>query len=214
MKELNVRLTLEEEVLGSWPSDPTIYDSYVNSKNPDKDKADEESQNFKANISEDSKITIFPRDEDGNPILYDYQIKGFFKDACSMLNRVSTKDPETGKKKPANESSKLTAYKKIIDGLIFPTPRKIHFRNFDKLGNCQRPLRISDANGERVALASSETIPAGATLEFGIVIFNDDHEAAVREWLNYGVFRGLLQWRNSGKGRFSWKEIDKSEMNS
>lgn len=30
---------------------------------------------------------------------------------------------------------------------------------------------------------------------------------AVREWLDYGMLRGLGQWRNSGKGRFTWEEI-------
>jgi hypothetical protein len=30
---------------------------------------------------------------------------------------------------------------------------------------------------------------------------NNDLEAVVIEWLEYGKFRGLGQWRNSGKGR-------------
>ena len=51
-------------------------------------------------------MTIFPRDN-GVPIYWDYQIKGFFKDACGMLRKV------TGSK-----SSKIKAYKKEIDGLI------------------------------------------------------------------------------------------------
>lgn len=29
----------------------------------------------------------------------------------------------------------------------------------------------------------------------------------VRECLDYGVLRGLGQWRNSGKGRFEWEEV-------
>ena len=28
-----------------------------------------------------------------------------------------------------------------------------------------------------------------------------------REWLDYGRVRGIGQWRNSGKGRFTWEEI-------
>ena len=32
-------------------------------------------------------------------------------------------------------------------------------------------------------------------------------EKLVREWLDYGKLRGLGQWRNSGKGRFEWKEV-------
>jgi hypothetical protein len=29
----------------------------------------------------------------------------------------------------------------------------------------------------------------------------------VRECLDYGTKRGLGQWRNSGKGRYTWEEI-------
>ena len=28
-----------------------------------------------------------------------------------------------------------------------------------------------------------------------------------RECLDYGVLRGIGQWRNSGKGRYLWEEI-------
>ena len=73
---------------------------------------------------------------------------------------------------------------------------------------CQRPLRASTPQGERVSLAMSEEILAGATLTFDIILWSDDHEAAVREWLDYGIFSGIGQWRNSGKGRFVWEEVD------
>ena len=76
-----------------------------------------------AEAAADKAMTIFPRDAEGRPILYDYQVKGFFKDACGMLGRIGGKT-ETGKKRAVNESGKLTAYKKIIDGLIFVSPRR------------------------------------------------------------------------------------------
>lgn len=52
------------------------------------------------------------------------------------------------------------------------------------------------------------TKTAGATVEFTIQILKDDMETAVREWLDYGRLRGIGQWRNSGKGRFEWEEIE------
>ena len=61
--------------------------------------------------------------------------------------------------------------------------------------------------GERIALASSETVPEGSTMECTIVLFSEDHEAVAREWLNYGAYKGLLQWRNASKGTFEWEEI-------
>ena len=75
------------------------------------------------------------------------------------------------------------------------------------IGNCQRPLRASTPQGERVALASSETVPAGTKLRFDIVMLDPKLEGLVREWLDYGELRGLGQWRNAGKGSYSWKEV-------
>ena len=34
----------------------------------------------------------------------------------------------------------------------------------------------------------------------------------VREWLEYDMFNGLGQWRNSGMGRFTWEEVPESEI--
>jgi hypothetical protein len=61
--------------------------------------------------------------------------------------------------------------------------------------------------GERVSLAISEEIPAGATCTFTIVTLCDETMELVKEWLNYGAFNGMLQWRNSGKGSFTWEEV-------
>lgn len=155
----------------------------------------------------DKCMTVFPRNENGDPILYDYQIKGFFKDSCGMLSRIGGKT-ETGKKKAVNESGKLTAYKKVIDGLIFVQPRMIPIHVNGDITECQRPLRAQTAQGERVSLANSEQIPAGSTCEFEIVLLDDSHEKVVLEWLDYGALRGIGQWRNSSKGRFAYEILN------
>ena len=72
---------------------------------------------------------------------------------------------------------------------------------------CQRPLRAQTAQGERVALASSEEAPAGTQIEFEILMLNEDLEPAVLEWLEYGQLNGIGQWHNSGKGRFATQII-------
>ena len=141
---------------------------------------------------------IVARDENGNPALYDYMIKGHFKDACSMLRKVS-----------GTLSSKLTAHKKEIDGLIFVNPRLITLElpEGKEMGVCQRPLRAQTAKGECVALAMSESCPAGTKCKFEITCLVDKDIEIVREWLNYGELRGIGQWRNSGKGKYTWEEI-------
>ena len=71
-----------------------------------------------------------------------------------------------------------------------------------------QPLRAQTAQGERIALANSETVPAGSTIEFKVVLLKDDHEKLLKEWLDYGRYKGIGQWRNSGKGRFEVEYLD------
>lgn len=208
MKKLKIHVTFTEGILGTATADPEIYSRFIGSKSPDAATLPEEV----AALGEDAIIergtTVFPKDDDGTPFLWDYQIKGFFKDACGMLARLSGKDPETGKKRKAvNESGKLSAYKKVIDGLIFVEPRRIRLDTPSAITICQRSLRAQTAQGERTALSSSEEAPAGTTCEFTVLCLDEGHEKVVREWLDYGALRGIGQWRNSGKGRFEWEEV-------
>ena len=208
MKIIKVKLTLTEGMLGTSPNNEDIYTEYIGSKAPDATTLEQEVAALGTDGVIEKGMTVFPRDEDGNPFVYDYQIKGFFKDSCGALSRLTGKDPETGKKaKAVNESGKMTAYKKVIDGLIFPKPRQIVIRMPEgmEITYCQRPLRAQTAQGERVALAISEEVPAGSVMEFEVVCLDDKHVPAVLEWLDYGQLRGLGQWRNSGKGRFTYE---------
>lgn len=193
---MKVRLTFLEPVLGTWPSNENIARDFIASKAPDASTIEDEILAIGADAVADKGKTVFPR-ADGRPIFYDYQIKGFFKDACGMLTRVKT-----------TKSSALKAYKKIIDGLIFVEPRMIPITVNGDIGECQRPLRAQTAQGERVSLANSEEIPAGSYIEFDITLFDEKaHKEAVLEWLDYGRMRGLGQWRNSGKGRFAYEVL-------
>lgn len=204
MTKLHVKLTFIEPILGTSPADKEVYETYIGSNAPDALSLEEEIGALGVDAITERGTTVFPRNAEGKPIFWDYQIKGFFKDACSMLARVGGKD-ENGKKKKVNESSKMTAYKKIIDGLIFVQPREIVINTESEIGYCQRPLRGQTMQGERVTLAMSEEIKAGATTEFDVLCLSDENAAAVREWLDYGVLRGIGQWRNSGKGRFTFE---------
>lgn len=194
MEEMKVRLTFQEEVLGTASSDKEIHRTYIASKAPDAKKIEEEVEQLGVDAVEEKGMTVFPR-KDGRPFAYDYQIKGMFKDACGMLRKVK-----------GTKSSKIKAYKKEIDGLIFIKERYIPYEFEGEVGTCQRPLRAQTMQGERVSLANSETVPAGTTIEFTVQCMAD-HMDAVREWLDYGALRGFGQWRNSGKGRFTWEEV-------
>lgn len=196
MKEMKVRLTFTEGILGTMPNNEEIYTEFIHSKAPDASTLEEEIAALGADEITEKGTTVFPRTDDGVPFLYDYQILGFFKDTCGGLKRVST-----------TKSAAIKAYKKEIDKLIFIKDRQNPILGNYEVGICERPLRAMTAQGERVSLARSEEIPAGAQVDFTIVMLMDSHEDAVREWLDYGRFSGIGQWRNSGKGRFVWEEI-------
>lgn len=213
MIEVKVKVTFTEGLLGTSPNDQDLYRNYIASKSPDAATVEDEVAAVGVDGMVERGITVFPRTADGQPYIYDYQWKGFYKDACQMLGRQAKKDPETGKKVPCNESSRLSAYKKVIDGMIFPKPRQIivHIPEGKKMGVCQRPLRAQTAQGERVALSISEEIPEGSWCEFSILLLDEAHVPALLEWMDYGALRGLGQWRNSGKGRFTWEWLEDEE---
>ena len=196
MHTLKVRLTFQEEVLGTASNNPEIHSEFIASKAPDAMSTEEEVAAIGVKEAVEKSMTVFPRNENGDPILFDYQIKGFFKDAAGCLRRV-----------PGTKSSKIKAFKKEIDGLLFVFPRMIPLNMPGPMGECQRPLRASTAQGDRVALAHSEAAPAGTTVEFEIRCMTKDMYELSRECLDYGVLRGIGQWRNAGKGRYLLEEI-------
>lgn len=193
--KLSVKITFEEELLGTAAASPEVHREYIAAQAPDAASVEDEVAALGAAAVAEKSVTRFARDADGTPILWDYQVKGFFKDSCGLLARV-----------PGSAASKLKAYRKVIDGLVFVRPRQIRLAlpAGAALGRCERPLRAQTAQGERIALAASESAPAGTTAEFSVVLLDPRLESLIRELLDYGELRGLGQWRSSGKGRFLW----------
>lgn len=199
---MKVKVTLNEEMLGMTPGSPDIYREYIASKSPDANTIEEEVASVGVDAVEENGITVFPKMEDGTPFIWDYQMKGYFKDSCGMLSRAGKAGYSGGKACAA-----LKAYKKVIDGLIFVQPRKIPITLSGEQGYCSRSLRASTPMGERISLAKSETCPAGSTFEFEVICLDKKLEDMVRECLDYGRLHGFGQWRNSGKGVFDWEEV-------
>jgi hypothetical protein len=201
MDTYQVKLTFTEQILGTVPKSKKILMDHIIGKalragvELTDDQIAEELQTVEE--MEEKCWTGFHTVDDG-PVLYDYVIKGFFKDACGMLRRASD-----------TRSAKLQAHKKVIDGLVFAKPRQIPLRlNGGEMAILERPLRAQTAQGERVALARSDTCPAGTTLEFKLIVLGKVKEPLLREWLDYGQLRGLGQWRNAGYGAFEY-ELEK-----
>ena len=194
MNKYKVKLTMLEPILGTVPKDQEVYAAHIASKAALTDDLLAEELNSVEHI-EEKGWTGFHKNADGQPFLFDYVIKGFFKDSCSALRRVAK-----------TKSSGLTAYKKIIDGLVFVEPRQIPLIcNLADMDVIERPLRAATAQGERVTLARSDTCPAGTSLEFELTILGAVSKGLLEEWLSYGRFKGLGQWRNAGWGKFEYE---------
>lgn len=195
-KKMRVRITFLEEILGTANADKDVHSEFIASKAPDAPSREEEVASLGVDEVERKEMTVFPRLEDGTPFLWDYQIRGFFKSAAQAMSYVGGQH-------------KLSAYKKKVDLLVHIEERKIPLiiPEDKEMGNCQRPLRAQTMQGDRVALANSETCPVGTTAEFTIECLQDDLMKYVIEWLDYGKYNGLGQWRNSRKGSFEWTDI-------
>ena len=196
-KVVNVELTFQKDILGSWPSDPEIAETYIASKAPDAETMAQQIENLGVDAVTDSRKTIFPRDKDGNPIIYDYQIRGFFKAAAKALYKLE-----------GSKSSKIKAYKQTVDTKVFIVEEETPIIFDGEIDTCQRPLRASTPQGDRVALAFSESIHKGAKIIFGIRMLDPSLEDVIYEWLDYGQYNGLGQWRNAGYGKFTWRKLE------
>jgi hypothetical protein len=187
--KMHVKLTFTEPLLGTVPKDPTVYTTFIADNSPEPEV--EAGTVPQGATAEERGWTGF-HEEGGKLFLYNYTIKGFFKDACSMLSRI-----------PDSCSASLTAFRKCIDGLIFIRPRRIPLVLSGPLGQLERPLRAQTAQGERVALARSDTAPIGSSIEFDVECLGGIPVECLDEWLDYGQNRGLGQWRNAEYGTFT-----------
>lgn len=201
---MHVRIEFIDDILGTQPGDPDIHGTYISNTAPDGITKAEEIEAIGEDEFREKGKTIFPRNKKGDPIFWNYQIKGFFKSACSAQRGIK-----------GTLSSKCKAYKKKIDLGVFvfadadnKADRSITIHGEFK-DDCQRPLRAQTMQGDRVAIADSECIAAGAWCEFDVMCLDGADMDVVREWLTYGELNGLGQWRNSGKGAFVWKELDR-----
>jgi hypothetical protein len=208
MQEMKVRVTFTEPLLGTKPADPELHTRFVASKAPDHKTMEQEVAAHGAEEVEERGKTIFSKMEDGTPFLWNYQVEGFFKETCRILHKV-----------PGSVTKKVLTRGWIqeIDNYIFVEGMLPNMRRTIPLympidldltaTDNQRPLRASTPQGERVALAHSEEAPAGTYIEFSVACFMDGDKDVIREWLDYGHWKGMGQWRNSGMGRFEWEEI-------
>lgn len=196
MDTYQVKLTFTEPVLGTVPKSKEVYRKWVQEEARKRGVADEDLEQELETIEEfeEKGWTGFHMDGE-TPLIYDYAIKGFFKSACYFMRQVK-----------GSKCAKLQAYKKKINGMLMVYPRRIPLHlNGNGMDILERPLRADTAQGPRVALVRSDTCPPDTVMDFTIKILGTITENQIREWLDYGQFMGLGQWRSGGYGRFTYE---------
>ena len=201
---IHVVATFNAPLLGTAPGNPDIYEEFIGSRSADKERIKEELLSLPVEKLEEKGKTVFHRNDDGLPILYDYQIKGFIKEFFKVLTEFGEIRLPYGQK-----ISKYTVIR-IVDNFIYVFPREIPLvlPKDGEITQCVRPLRASTMKGERVSLACSEQSPKGTVIRFAVEWLNPALEKYVLAALNYGAKKGIGQWRNSGMGRFRWAKAE------
>lgn len=202
--EIKIRATFIEPVLGTLSGNPELTGEFIISKTKDADKQTEEKEMMEGMEALEKATTYFPRDEKGRRFLWDYQIKGFIKEAIGILVEVG--DCELSK----------WGFKRAVDNGVFVSPRRVMLSSKDDPFMTERPLRADTMQGERIALARSESMREGTSFEVTLTILESSNAKSKTKCLNrelliaaldYGKMKGIGQWRNSGAGRFEYEII-------
>lgn len=214
------RLTGITPILGSTPADFESYEFLVGKlrrENPEAAErmaADQDLMPTREDIGVDEEntdpVTGFQRERVTKEIILHQQIKGFFKNAGKVLGK------QFG----------YTQYRAKVDNFMSIDPIHVKItRNGQPLMNAdrlfKRSLRATTAQGDRIALATSELIEAGWQVEFTVEIIKNEATdksrpldmEMVRALLGYGKYVGLGQWRNGDYGRFTWEAISEEIEN-
>lgn len=213
-KKYTIQFT--ERVLGQMSADPNIIKEYFIPKSPDPNgRQDEIEAVARPELEDEPKIpTVFGKDATGL-FMFDYQIRGFFKEQLGAL--INLGDPVV-----KNLSKWLV--KGAVDQYLLVSPRKIYF--LDDSGHVakademfQRPQRNDTMQGPRVCVALSECLHPEAhpglslsfTVELWITPAKGKREItweALDACMDWSARRGFGQWRTGGNGRFMWKHAD------
>lgn len=181
----HVKVKLTEDLLGTIPMNREVYSAYIESLKP-KDNAEDESENVTER--EESGWTTFLRDKERGLYVYDYYVKGFFKNAANVLK----------------SDLKIKNLRSKVSDLLFVTPRKIYLNCKEPDFILERPLRAQTAQGPRITLAKSDAIKAGKIIEFDVILLTAKGELKpdiIEKLLEYGKLQGFGQFRNGGYGR-------------
>jgi hypothetical protein len=188
VKRYKVRVTFTEPLLGSQPQRDIAQEHVM----AEAIRAGIDVEDELGTLPEELEkgTTAFHKDEEGNPVLWDYQVKGFLKEWGRQLNGFK----------------EVKALRDKIGNFVYVFPRRIPLQLSGPIDFLTRPIQCDTARGPRIAIARSEMAPAGTTMEYEIRSLKGViSEAVLTEILDMGVFKGHGQWRGGSYGRFTYE---------
>jgi hypothetical protein len=212
-EKFTANITFLEPTLATSPGNRDILEEFKTPKAPTPEKGAEELEAIPLEEQIEKASTVFPRDGIGL-FCWDYQWRGFMKEQLATL--VELGDAPAG----INRWNLARA----IDKFVFVVDRRNYYLREGQTikapeGNLQRPLRGKTLQGDRVCLARSEMINAGATLEITFEVLIPEAKPGakktlavltvdtIKECLKMGGRVGFSQWRSGGYGRFMWEQV-------
>ncbi len=189
------RITFLTPVLGTQPAAKELAD-YLSEKYGFKQPGEDDDYTIPELLEQ--RTTVFPRDTQGNYVLLDHQMAGFLRESASVQN--------------GRVAGQVKNLRSKVENLVFPGPAQmmLHLPKSTEVDYLERPLRTKTMP-PRVTIARSEMLPEGTWFDcYFQVVPGDISEAVLRDILDYGYYKGLLQWRNGFKGRFRY-ELTKEE---
>ena len=197
MRVLNydVEVELTEPLLGTVPKNKEVYTQYIESKRPeDQAPGGAVAEAETVEDLEEKGWTGFHSDETGL-FVYDYYIKGFFKNAANILK----------------DEFSVPAFRSKINDYVFVYPRRVHLGGLKEPSDIlERPIRVMTMQGPRVSIIRSDLVAAGTVIKFRLeYIENKKFKPEFLEQLmEYGKRQGFGQWRNGSYGRFVVKKFE------
>lgn len=190
-------LTVEftEPLLGTVPKDRELYENYIieRARKEGVEVNDQEEIETVEDLAQRG-WTGFHKDDTGL-FLYDYQIRGFFKESGQATKHIHS---------VKNVSTK-------VDRWLFVRPRRIYLVRQAKPikepeSVLERPIRAMTIRGPRTSLVRSDCVNPGARLICTLDILSEElSEKFLRTCLEYGAMSGMGQWRTGGYGRFTYE---------
>lgn len=207
--EYQLKITFTDKLLGTVAYNKEVYSTFVQAKAREVGVPEEQLAEEVLDVKniEEKGWTGFFQDETGIYIS-SHMVKGFLKNA-SLVIKDQTK-VKNAKSKVNNfvflKEKKLYLMREKISG-----ETEIGHKRYDILsksdGVLERPLQAMTLQGPRVSLAKSDYVDEGTCVVCTLRLLQNPEisEKLIREFLDYGQFLGLGQWRNSGKGQFEYE---------